>query len=62
MPPPFPPGTAPLRHLHDRAGRLAAALLRRSREPLVDRRTRETYLLFYRDDLREPSAWPAAGG
>jgi hypothetical protein len=59
-PPPFAPATGPLRHLQEQSGPLAAALMRRAREPAGNRRMRETYLLFWRDDLREPSAWLAS--
>ncbi len=52
------PNLGPVRHVH-RAAPLAAAVMRRSREEGPDRRIRESFLLFYRDDLREPSAWAA---
>jgi hypothetical protein len=56
--PPFSLARGPVRYLHDRAGPLAAAVMRHSRQQRPDRQIRETFLLFYRDDLREPTAWP----
>jgi hypothetical protein len=56
----FPPDGSPVRYLNDNAGPLGAALMRHSRQEGSDRRVHETFLVFYKADLREPEAWPPA--
>ena len=58
----LPSDGSPLRYLHEKTGPLAAALMRRSRQEGLDRRVRETFLLFYKEELREPDAWSAWPG
>jgi hypothetical protein len=53
-----PPDSSPIRYLNDNAGPLGVALMRHTREQGRNRRMRETFLVFFKDDVREPEAWP----
>jgi hypothetical protein len=55
-----PPGGSPIRYLNDNAGPLGVALMRHTREQGRNRRMRETFLVFFKDDVREPDAWPGS--